>query len=649
MMPQPGLPQADARKDDARVDELRQRLRALGYLDAGVDRFVLGPARHARRPVTIAALASLRIGLLAGALLGPAAAIGIATRLPGLVTGSRDAVIVALYLAVLFGVATAVISFLASLAVTRLPDRLIAQRARVLSRAAGVLVGGACLLYLTLWWRIANADSAALSPIWTAFVLAIAVAISLLLGHATAIAAFAVMAAGVTADAAPHDRRQSAWRLTAVAAVVAFIGAAGLLLVAAPARPAGVQPPDLAVVSPGIRLAVVAIDGFDPAVLEALIPSGRVPTLSRLLATGGARLQADAVRDPAREWMTVATGQPPAVHGVHSLETRRVAGLQGAMTSEDAPPPLTSALRDVTDLLRLTRPSTASGSQLRAKTFWEVAADAGLRTAVVNWWATWPATSAGNNPPTVISDRATLRLERGGALDGEIAPEDVYQRLHGDWTAIKQQAAGDVTSLLAPAADPETTKALRRSAEVDALQIAMASRLESASLDLLAIYLPGLDIAQHALLGSGDAVSASGLAERLDGLRGYYLFLDGLLGRFTREISAEMTVVIAEPGRIATITHGLLAVSGEGSVARVQTEARAIDIAPTLLYVLGIPVSRELAGQPVLDLFAADLVARFPVRVVDTYGHRAAPSGLREGQPLDREMIERLRSLGYVR
>ena len=32
------------------VDDLRQRLRSLGYLDAGVDRFVLAPAAGGRRP-----------------------------------------------------------------------------------------------------------------------------------------------------------------------------------------------------------------------------------------------------------------------------------------------------------------------------------------------------------------------------------------------------------------------------------------------------------------------------------------------------------------------------------------------------------------------------------------------------------------------
>jgi hypothetical protein len=633
-------------QNDPRVDELRQRLRSLGYLDAGVDRFVLGPARDERTPLTIAALSSLRIGLLAAVLLGPAAAIGIGTRLPGLVTSTRDAIVVALYLALLFGTAATALAFVAGLIAARLPVALIARRARILSRGAGVLVGTGCLVYLTLWWRIANANTALLSPLWTVFVLLVAVGISLLLGHATSIAAFAVMAArGGSQTGGSH--RTPAWRLTAAAAVIAFAGAAGLLLVAAPAPASETPAPQLTVVSPGVRVKLIAIDGFDPEAMAALAASGRASTLARLFAKGAIRIGADAVRDPAREWTTIATGQPPAVHGVQGLETRRVAGLQGTVASE--PQGLSRALRDVTDLLRLTRPSTASGTELRAKTIWEVAADAGLRTAVINWWATWPASSTGTNAPIVISDRATLRLERGGSLDGEIAPAAVYQRLRTEWPQIKQQAASAIATLLAAAPDNEAAAALRRAAEVDAVQIAIASRLDPRSLDLLAIYLPGLDIAQHALLGSGDAIAPSALAERLDALRGYYFFLDGLLREVTTPAKDEIVFLVAEPGRIATITRGAIAVSGELSASGLEGNARPIDIAPTLLHALGVPISRELPGRPIVDVLAADLIRRFPVRAVDTYGRRAAPAGLREGQPLDREMIERLRSLGYVR
>ena len=77
------------------VDELRQRLRALGYLDAGVDRFVLAPAHGARGAAAIALLASIRIGVLGGMLLGPAAALGVAAQLPGLVSSVRDGVVMA--------------------------------------------------------------------------------------------------------------------------------------------------------------------------------------------------------------------------------------------------------------------------------------------------------------------------------------------------------------------------------------------------------------------------------------------------------------------------------------------------------------------------------------------------------------------------
>jgi hypothetical protein len=207
-----------------------------------------------------------------------------------------------------------------------------------------------------------------------------------------------------------------------------------------------------------------------------------------------------------------------------------------------------------------------------------------------------------------------------------------------------------VTPVVPQHAEPAVREALQRAAEVDALQIAIASRLEPPRLDLLAIYLPGLDIAQHALLGAGDAVSPSQLASRLEALRGYYAYLDGLLAAYAAPREGELIVTVAQPGRIATIGHGLIGMSGAGAAARQpDVSMRAVDIAPTVLHALGVPASRELAGRPVIDLFAAEFVARYPVREVESYGSRAVSATAREGQPLDREMIERLRSLGYVR
>jgi hypothetical protein len=48
-------------------------------------------------------------------------------------------------------------------------------------------------------------------------------------------------------------------------------------------------------------------------------------------------------------------------------------------------------------------------------------------------------------------------------------------------------------------------------------------------------------------------------------------------------------------------------------------------------------------------LFNDSFMRRYPVREVETYGPPSATASDRSGSPLDQEMIDRLRSLGYVK
>ncbi|HEX5474562.1 MAG TPA: alkaline phosphatase family protein [Vicinamibacterales bacterium] len=632
---------------DTRVDELRQQLRTLGYLDAGVDRFVLGPARRSRTPIALAGLASVRVGILAGILLGPAAAIGLDARLPGLVTGARDAAVLALYLGALFGAATTVVSLAVCLTARLLvgPSTVRARpgRARTIAVGAGALVSAASLAYLTLWWRTANTGWHAAGP--TALALVLAVAISLLLGHAVRIATSGVLAAGASQGAIARGREPS-WRGTMAAAALAFVAAAVLLVWTAPADAAADAAPPLTVVSTGLRVRVVAIDGVDEHVLQQLTGAGQLPAFTALLRGARAHLAAADTRDPARAWTTIATGEPPAVHGVTALETRRVAGVQGriaggAGTAGDL-------VRAATDLLRLTRPAIVRRDERRVKTLWEVAAGAGLRAAVVNWWASWPAPATGG---VVLTDRAILRLERGGPLDAEIAPAALYDPLRRRWPALRAEAVARAARAFDAIADGPTAAVLKRSAELDATLAAVNAALPGPPADLDALYLPGLDIAQHALLGgSGEAALApSALAARLDALRAYYAFLDGLLAPAFTPHEGELVVVVMEPGRVDTPGRGLLAIAGPAVVVATSVQAQAVDVAPTVVYALGVPVSRELTGHVLTSLFDPAFTQRYPERFVARYGRPSAHSEPRRGHPLDQEMLDRLKSLGYVR
>jgi arylsulfatase A-like enzyme len=120
--------------------------------------------------------------------------------------------------------------------------------------------------------------------------------------------------------------------------------------------------------------------------------------------------------------------------------------------------------------------------------------------------------------------------------------------------------------------------------------------------------------------------------------------------------SDEMVLVISQPGRVRRVTagqgdlhDGRLAARGAHIAPNLSGHADAMDLAPTILYALGVPASQDVTGKPILDLFTRAFVERYPVRYVSTYGPPSATSARRSGQPLDQETIDRLRSLGYVK
>lgn len=626
--------------DPLPVDELREKLKQLGYLRTGVDRFVLAPARHERSAARIAIGAAVRVGLLAGALLGPAAAIGIAARVPQLVTGVRDAIVVAIYLALLFALAGAGVTLGAGL-FARTAVRLgggsaSPHLARLATAGAGVVVTAACLAYLALWWGAINPAPAWRAPAWTSLALAAAVSISLVIGHAVAVTVGALLA---RESAAPLAGPPAAGRRRAALAVrvVAFAGAAALLVATVQPATTSDAAPEFAVIPTGQRVVVIGIDGFDPGLV------GVPPTVTNwMMPTAIADVPSARDTDPARVWTTIATGVPVERHGISALELRRVAGLEGALAPGASP--IATAIAAATDLLRLARPAIASGSGRKVKTFWEVAAEKGLSTAVVNWWATWPA----SGPGTVLSDRALLRLEQTGGLDAEIWPAELYSRLRPDWSKLSSQARQLASEGFERIVQGELRSVLLRSAELDATIALLATHPAIEGKDLLALYLPGLDIAQHALAAADSTPTASALAARTDGIRAYYAFLGKLIDRVV-DRNRMLLVLVTHPGRVSSAAQGAIAVAGWIAAPSARVQAAFVDVAPTVLFALGIPAAHDLSGTPLPTLFNERFVERYPARTVGTYGGRIAAPPTRGSQPLDNEMLERLRSLGYVR
>jgi predicted AlkP superfamily phosphohydrolase/phosphomutase len=94
--------------------------------------------------------------------------------------------------------------------------------------------------------------------------------------------------------------------------------------------------------------------------------------------------------------------------------------------------------------------------------------------------------------------------------------------------------------------------------------------------------------------------------------------------------------------------EGIAVLSGQGikSGAALQ-HANITDLAPTILYSMGIPIPSDMDGRVLTEAFAADYLSAVPIRYTDDLSQR--PTGQDQYSLEDEEEIkERLRGLGYV-
>jgi arylsulfatase A-like enzyme len=75
-------------------------------------------------------------------------------------------------------------------------------------------------------------------------------------------------------------------------------------------------------------------------------------------------------------------------------------------------------------------------------------------------------------------------------------------------------------------------------------------------------------------------------------------------------------------------------------------QVELIDVAPTILYLAGLPLSREIDGEVVWEAFTGEFRAANEVAWVDSYGHF---DSLRRDLQLDEETVKKLKALGYIR
>jgi len=405
------------------------------------------------------------------------------------------------------------------------------------------------------------------------------------------------------------------------------------------------------------RLVVLGLDALAWNLVDELVARGVMPNLGRLASRS---LQATMkARPPLLSpliWTTMATGQPPDVHGVLDFVEP---------DPEGGPPrPITSASRKVPAI-------------------WEMSAAAGRSTAVIGWWATFPAIA----PPacTVYSDRLSEQLMGlEGDLPGVADPPEAAAVARGlavrgsevtpaVLAPILEVSAAELAAVPAGPAgwDDPIGGAARLMAATLTVQRLTLHELDRGT-EVVLSYLEGTDTVGH-LFGPYRPPAQAGtdpaLAARFGGIVDrYHGFVDRWLGEVARRLRPEDTLVIVsdhgfrwtdDRPSVASGAHtptavfwhrpeGFFLVLGPGVPARRdRAELGPSDVASCLVALAGLPAGADLEGRmpPWFPRAAApaappvDYGALLPVQAA---ARVELPPEARE------EELAKLRALGYL-
>jgi len=414
-------------------------------------------------------------------------------------------------------------------------------------------------------------------------------------------------------------------------------------------------------------IVLIGLDGADWQTADPLIESGRLPNLARLKRKGAwGHLRSSTPMLSPLLWTTAATGKPPEDHGIIDFLVPDPASGRRV--------PIGSSFRKV-------------------KALWNIFDGRGLSSAVVGWWATYPAERVNG---VIVSDRVAYSLfdvaEAAGS--GLVSPASL-------WFGVKDKiveatAISDAEVLrLAEVSPPEIAlarEASRRRGEnasrdrlVHLLKIIAGAKtyhgialslIEQGQPDLIAVYYQGIDEVSHRFAHCAPPATAmcpAGAAARYgETVERYYEYQDALLGEILLKIDpASYVIVMSDHGFRAGGDrprdeapdiegkpakwhrgYGVLLAAGPGVAAGLLENVTLLDVAPTVLRLAGLPAASDMKGRALVQVEGLPS----PAPAVASYE--------REGQPLaaasaagtetdgidssEAGMLENLRSLGYI-
>jgi len=405
----------------------------------------------------------------------------------------------------------------------------------------------------------------------------------------------------------------------------------------------------------GLKVAILGLDAADWKIIRPMVESGRLPNFKTLMDKGatGVLIAREPMWSPAL-WTTMVTGVRRIKHGITDF----------AVPKSDPPVPFTSNMR--------TR-----------KTLWNILSEAGRTVGMINWWVSYPAEPVNgymvsnywryfyhrrlieNEPDdsmlTELSDAvhpASLVRELTG-----IRPQPVERTVNIDFSVIERHRVDGAYDPSFGLEFSRDSRIFKKILEQDEFVRALGLKLyRERPVDLFGIYFEGIDASCHLfwpyLNPDRYEVTEQEVRDLGGVIKEVYVAADAVLGEYMDMIDSHTILLVCSdhgygdlPGKKHFhVPEGMIAFYGEpvrqgAAVATMHTE----DVGPTVLNLMGYPVAEDMDGRAFTDFLKEPYILTVPASTIPTYETGSPPIDTNPVvSPLDGEVIDQLRALGYL-
>jgi hypothetical protein len=416
------------------------------------------------------------------------------------------------------------------------------------------------------------------------------------------------------------------------------------------------------------RVVIAGFDGMDPEFLDYFLSQGKLPHFQKLMREGAyAPCQTFKPTKSVVLWTSVATGKRMEKHGIVDWQ----------LLSKDG------------------RKILASGHSRRTEALWNIASSNGKSSSIVNWWATWPAEPVrgaivsnhfprslhepldeATYPPELAEELKELGLPDRSAAEAELlaAGIPVYSREVADsvfrpnsqFHSRFQTAAGvfnddaiaerSLFHLFSSRGQASLSAVLFRTTDVYTHFLWRFIDRRVAEPVYRALREEGQPLTQEIVRTMDEAYARV--------LEPVYVHEDRRLGRLMERLAPETVLLVVSDHGFQFRSYGFNHYDdGRGGVKAppgvlflwgppVRPGARLevptlFDVGPTALYLLGLPVGRDMDGRVLTEGFSTRFLSSRPVAWIPTHD-KGAREGSDRVSPVDEEVLRELRALGYV-